>query len=68
MLGRLISHFGSRGMAVDPVCHMKVDIIKSSVEAFEYEGKLYYFCGPGCRVSFSEEPEPYLSGEKYLEM
>lgn len=68
MLGKLISRFGFRGMALDPVCHMKVDISKSAVKAFEYEGKAYYFCGPGCRVSFSKEPKAYLSGEKYLEM
>jgi len=68
MLGKLMSRLASRKIALDPVCHMKVDISKSSIEAFEYEEKPYYFCGPGCRVSFSKEPKSYLSGEKYLEM
>lgn len=46
-------------MATDPVCGMKVDetIAKWT---FEYQGKTYYFCAPGCMTAFREEPEKYL--------
>jgi Cu+-exporting ATPase len=26
----------------------------------EYQGKTYYFCAPGCKVSFERDPEKYL--------
>ncbi len=26
----------------------------------EYEGKTYYFCAPGCKTLFEEDPEEYL--------
>lgn len=52
----------------DPVCHMMVSPSKPPGGSFEYEGKTYYFCGPGCRVAFSKEPEAYLSGEKSMDM
>ena len=54
--------------AVDPVCHMDVDAEKPLGGAWEYQGKSYYFCGPGCNRAFQKEPEAYLSGEKKLEM
>jgi YHS domain-containing protein len=28
----------------------------------EYKGKTYYFCAPGCRYTFEEDPERYVSG------
>jgi YHS domain-containing protein len=27
-----------------------------------YQGKTYYFCAPGCKAEFDEEPEKYTSG------
>jgi Cu+-exporting ATPase len=48
----------------DPVCHMKVDPKNPPGGKHDYNGKTYYFCGPGCRVRFSKDPEPYLRGEK----
>ena len=33
-----------------------------------HEGKTYYFCGPGCREEFKEDPQGYLSGAKKMEM
>jgi YHS domain-containing protein len=27
-----------------------------------YKGKIYYFCAPGCKKAFDEEPEMYISG------
>lgn len=26
----------------------------------EYKGKTYYFCAPGCKTLFEEDPEEYL--------
>ena len=54
--------------ATDPVCDMQVDIRKPPGGTHEHEGETYYFCGPGCRVAFSREPEAYLSGEKKIQM
>lgn len=46
-------------MAKDPVCDMDVDE-KTAAGASEYKGKTYYFCAPGCKKSFDENPEKYL--------
>jgi len=27
----------------------------------EYQGKIYYFCAPGCKKAFEKEPEKYLN-------
>ena len=50
-------------MAIDPVCLMEVDEATAQWTS-EYQGQTYYFCAPGCKVSFDEDPEKYLSGEK----
>ena len=49
-------------MAIDPVCGMQVDE-KSPVGTYEYKGKTYYFCSPGCKVAFSKDSEKYLHHE-----
>ncbi len=49
-------------MAIDPVCKMEVDE-KSAEATYEYKGKTYYFCAPGCKAAFEKDPEKYLSGE-----
>ena len=36
--------------ATDPMCGMSVD--RSKALTLEYEGRTYYFCGPGCRERF----------------
>ena len=54
--------------AVDPVCHMRVDMEKPPGGRCEYEGVTYYFCGPGCNWAFQREAQSYLSGEKRVEM
>ncbi len=46
-------------MAIDPVCGMECD--PSSSEKAEYEGKIYYFCAPGCKQAFEQDPEKYLT-------
>ncbi len=52
----------------DPVCDMLVATRKPPGGSWEYNGKTYYFCGPGCNRAFQREPEAYLSGEKKIEM
>jgi len=46
-------------MAVDPVCKMDVDP-KTAEAQSDYQGKTYYFCAPGCKEVFEENPEKYL--------
>ena len=45
--------------AIDPVCGMTV--VKATAKAtYEYKGMKYYFCNPGCKESFSKDPEKYI--------
>jgi len=46
-------------MAKDPVCDMSVDE-KEATGTSEYKGVTYYFCAPGCKKSFDENPERYV--------
>ena len=46
-------------MAIDPVCEMKVDEEEAEFKT-TYKGKTYYFCAPGCKKMFEENPEKYL--------
>lgn len=48
---------------IDPVCKMEVDPATAPAKA-EYQGKTYYFCAPGCKVAFEQDPERYLSEEE----
>jgi len=50
-------------MHKDPVCGMDVDP-KNAVGKSEYKGQTYYFCAPGCKKSFDDNPEKYL-GESH---
>jgi len=50
--------------AIDPICKMEVDTENPSGGQSEYQGASYYFCAPGCKVAFDQEPEKYLSGEQ----
>jgi YHS domain-containing protein len=54
--------------AIDPVCHMEVDMGKPPGGTWEHNGSTYYFCGPGCNRAFQKDPESYLSGKKSMEM
>ncbi|RPI30197.1 MAG: YHS domain-containing protein [Chloroflexota bacterium] len=49
-------------MAMDPVCGMQVDE-KSPAATYEYKGKTYYFCSPGCKADFEKDPEKYLKSQ-----
>jgi len=41
-------------MEKDPVCGMEVDP-KSALSA-SYGGETYYFCSPGCKKQFEDNP------------
>lgn len=56
----LARNAGTRGTAIDPVCHMEVD--KDAPAATrEHDGVTYYFCSTGCAESFTKAPERYLA-------
>jgi Cu+-exporting ATPase len=44
---------------IDPVCGMTVTPEGAAAQS-EYNGKLYYFCAPGCKARFDADPETYL--------
>jgi YHS domain-containing protein len=48
-------------MAKDLVCDMDVDE-KTAKWKSTYKGKTYYFCAPGCKSEFDENPEKYVGG------
>ena len=50
-------------IAIDPICKMEVDTDSPPGGQSEYQGTSYYFCAPGCKVAFDQEPEKYLSGD-----
>jgi Cu+-exporting ATPase len=47
-------------MVVDVVCGMEIDE-KSTKWKTEHHGKIYYFCGPMCKLEFDENPKKYVS-------
>jgi YHS domain-containing protein len=46
-------------MAKDPVCEMEVDE-KSAKFKTDHMGKTYYFCAPGCKKAFENNPGKYI--------
>jgi len=46
-------------MAIDPICKMDVDEKTAKITS-EHEGKTYYFCAPGCKKAFDENPKKYI--------
>ncbi len=42
----------------DPVCGMTVDP-KTAAGSSEYQGKTYFFCSPGCKKQFTDNPAKY---------
>ena len=47
-------------IAVDPVCHMEVDIATARHKA-DLDGVTYYFCAASCKARFLKRPHDYLS-------
>lgn|GEM_PF-756889 len=54
-----MKHQDSERTFRDPVCGMEVSRL-SAVEAYDYQGKIYYFCSGHCREVFEAEPDKYL--------
>lgn len=50
---------GGEVVAKDPVCGMDVDEQKAAATS-EYQGQTYYFCAPGCKKAFDQNPEQYI--------
>jgi P-type Cu+ transporter len=45
--------------AIDPVCQMTVDTATAEYRSF-HDGKAYYFCSAGCKVSFDKDPGKFI--------
>lgn len=46
------------GEAVDPVCHMLVEVATARYKS-DYNGQTYYFCAPGCKRTFEKNPQQF---------
>jgi YHS domain-containing protein len=49
-------------IAIDPVCGMEVDR-ESSELSVDHDGTTYWFCGRGCLLEFTDDPDAYLSAD-----
>jgi xanthine dehydrogenase accessory factor len=49
--------------AIDPICKMEVDTDNPPGGQSDYQGTTYYFCAPGCKRAFDQDPEKYLSDQ-----
>src|SRR6202790_4100071 len=49
----------NRAGALDPVCGMRVHPDHAPGRS-TYRGETYYFCSPGCKTKFENNPERYL--------
>lgn len=45
-------------MVKDPVREVDVDP-KTISQTSTYQGRTYYFCSPGCKKAFDQEPQKY---------
>ena len=50
---------GNECMVKDPVCGMIIDE-KDAAGSITYQGEKYFFCAPGCKISFIKEPRKYV--------
>ena len=46
-------------MAKDPICNMDVDE-KTTKFTSVYKDTTYYFCAPGCKKAFDDNPGKYI--------
>ncbi len=46
-------------MEKDPVCGMQVDP-KNAAGSSEHDGQTYYFCSPGCKRKFDQNPAQFV--------
>jgi YHS domain-containing protein len=49
-------------VAKDVVCGMQVDEEQAEADGLtsEYQGETFYFCSPGCKQAFEQNPEAYV--------
>ena len=49
-------------MAKDLVCGMDVNENEAKAKGLtaEYQGRTYYFCAPGCKRAFEQDPQQYV--------
>jgi YHS domain-containing protein len=47
----------------DPVCGMEIEASKAAGKS-EYQGQTYYFCAPGCKQEFNNNPAGHASRQK----
>jgi YHS domain-containing protein len=47
-------------VAIDPVCHMEVEVATARHKA-DVEGVTYYFCCASCKTRFLQQPHEYSS-------
>jgi YHS domain-containing protein len=45
-------------MAKDPVCGMQVEERQAKATS-QHSGQTMYFCSPGCKEKFEQDPERY---------
>ena len=50
--------------AIDPICKMEVDTDNPPGGQSEHEGTTYYFCAPGCKVAFDDDPGKYVAHDE----
>jgi YHS domain-containing protein len=44
----------------DPVCGMEIDPERAATSV-QHEGQTFYFCSPGCKAAFDNDPARYLA-------
>jgi YHS domain-containing protein len=49
--------------AIDPVCGMEVEPATAAGSS-KYQGQTYYFCSPGCKRQFEQDPQRYLGAQE----
>lgn len=47
----------------DPVCGMTIDT-QTAQSTTEYQGQTYYFCSPGCKKAFEQNPTQYVKQDQ----
>ncbi len=52
---------------IDLVCGMTVEAVPAN-RPFEFEGVTYYFCAPGCRKVFENDPSSFLIRRPYADL
>ena len=52
--------------AIDPVCQMTVEPAAAEHRSF-HDGKAYYFCSAGCKLSFDKNPGKFIGASAQSE-